>query len=35
MEPPGVIRLLRQGVKEGWEVAGVYEQQGVGGQSYL
>lgn len=30
MEPPGVIRLLRRGVREGVGGGGVYEQQGVG-----
>lgn len=30
MEPPGVIRLLRRGVREGVRGGGVYEQQGVG-----
>lgn len=30
MEPLGVIRLLRQGVREGVGGRGVYEQQGVG-----
>lgn len=31
MEPPGVIRLLRRGVREGVGGGGVYKQQGVGG----
>lgn len=30
MEPPGVIRLLRQGVREGMGGGRVYEQQGAG-----
>lgn len=30
MEPPGVIRLLRRGVREGMGGGGLYEQQGVG-----
>lgn len=35
MEPPGVIRLLRRGVREGMGGGGDIQATGGGGRSYL